>query len=845
MKRLRYSAPGLVLCLVFQALILPLQTCALPTKSGVTLKNALGTTAIPYRHHRYEFSCCYWFREHIGTTKRKRRVISIMAHSRDAMIGKITHDGVISSTNEKSLASPSTGVFLRLCPKCNGEGKLSKAVSKKARLRKQRRMYQEKQKSEQENIQCDNGKRIKRMPSDTTSSSTTSERDSHDISKKREEELQLPKTLRRWDPCSKCDQSGLLISSNITRRRSFPSSITTTHKRPFVAIVGGGIGGIALAVALQHRGIPYMVYEKDSRFDQRRQGYGLTLQQARRALQALGIFEKDDVGDVISNISSKLLEEHAVTSTKHVVHTPDGNQVGEWGLRRWVREDKDTKNTPKNSGENGSGICEINRRNGISIDERYVDNNTTTNCNSKPSNKSTDKGTSTRMKPRTTSAKNRKRRQNLHIPRQTLRRALLEALKEASCLGTVDVADAAKLLAVDTNCTKSVNATSTKCLSDDDYRSLNISWGHKLVSIEPVVPGPFANGVKLSFETIDECGSGRGIVTSQASLVVGCDGIRSSVREQLFCANADGNKKLKTLDAKQPDSSIMGLRYLKCVVILGICSLGDLFPHEMGDNQEETTQKQKQKQIELSPLLDGETVFQTADGTTRIYLMPYSKKNNEYMWQLSFPVLDEDVAIALSKRGPKALKEEALRRCQSWHVPIPDILNTTPVELVSGYPVYDRDILTADSLSDSRKYMTKPIATLGDGKKQNITSNHVSFQNHSTSLFVSFPITLLGDAAHPMSPFKGQGANQALLDALSLARSLYRIHCCEGRSLEEVLKHYESEMLDRSAKKVRASSAAAQFLHTDIAIQEGDVTRGAAAAVVNSASFTIEESKAP
>lgn len=73
-----------------------------------------------------------------------------------------------------------------------------------------------------------------------------------------------------------------------------------------------------------------------------------------------------------------------------------------------------------------------------------------------------------------------------------------------------------------------------------------------------------------------------------------------------------------------------------------------------------------------------------------------------------------------------------------------------------------------------------------------------------------------------------QGANQALLDALSLARSIYRVHCRDGRSLIDALELYEKEMIDRSSTKVRASGEAAEFLHTEIAIQEGDVTRGAA-----------------
>jgi hypothetical protein len=53
---------------------------------------------------------------------------------------------------------------------------------------------------------------------------------------------------------------------------------------------------------------------------------------------------------------------------------------------------------------------------------------------------------------------------------------------------------------------------------------------------------------------------------------------------------------------------------------------------------------------------------------------------------------------------------------------------------------------------------------------------------------------------------------------------LYRIS-----DRREALKLYKEEMLARSAVKVTASAEAAQFLHSDVAIQEGNVTRAAAA----------------
>ena len=38
-----------------------------------------------------------------------------------------------------------------------------------------------------------------------------------------------------------------------------------------IGIVGGGLGGVALARALQRRRIPYVVFEKDDCFEQRSQ----------------------------------------------------------------------------------------------------------------------------------------------------------------------------------------------------------------------------------------------------------------------------------------------------------------------------------------------------------------------------------------------------------------------------------------------------------------------------------------------------------------------------------------------------------------------------------------------
>lgn len=416
--------------------------------------------------------------------------------------------------------------------------------------------------------------------------------------------------------CLNCSGSGLLHSA------SHP--VADKENYPHVAIIGAGIGGVALAVACLHRGIPFTLYERDSNFDARSQGYGLTLQQASKAIEGLGIFSLKE----------------GVVSSRHLVHTTKGKIIGEWGNRKWIQAD----------------------------------------------------------------AKTYTKRSNVHIARQALRLALLEQL------GGQDA----------------------------------VQWGHQLLDFKEGE----GNGVHLTFQADGK------IKNSTADIVVGADGIRSSVRRLLI------------------GEDITPLRYLGCIVILGICPLGTL----EGIN---------------SSLLDSATVFQTANGNERIYIMPYT--SDSVMWQLSFPMIETE-AKALSAMGPQALKEEACRRTQ-WHDPIPQILAATLEAQISGYPVYDRELL-------------KPELLVKAGQ-----------------------VTLIGDAAHPMSPFKGQGANQALLDALTLARGISRgcrplSQWREAGIRKSVLTDFELEMLERSATKVKDSAEAAQFLHSEIVLHESDAPRG-------------------
>lgn len=76
-------------------------------------------------------------------------------------------------------------------------------------------------------------------------------------------------------------------------------------------------------------------------------------------------------------------------------------------------------------------------------------------------------------------------------------------------------------------------------------------------------------------------------------------------------------------------------------------------------------------------------------------------------------------------------------------------------------------------------------------------------------------ITLMGDAAHVMPPFAGEGANMAMLDALELSEHLTDYHY---DTLEEAISEYEIKMHKRAAKAIKKSLENGERMHSETAL---------------------------
>ena len=118
-----------------------------------------------------------------------------------------------------------------------------------------------------------------------------------------------------------------------------------------------------------------------------------------------------------------------------------------------------------------------------------------------------------------------------------------------------------------------------------------------------------------------------------------------------------------------------------------------------------------------------------------------------------------------------AAKDRLTAMFAPWHAPIPAILQATPPAAILRNDIFDRP----------------PVEIWGAAR-----------------------VTLLGDAAHPMTPNLGQGACQAIEDALVLARHLRR-----GTDAASSLRRYEADRIPRTRFIVNASRRVGQLFQVE------------------------------
>jgi 2-polyprenyl-6-methoxyphenol hydroxylase-like FAD-dependent oxidoreductase len=168
------------------------------------------------------------------------------------------------------------------------------------------------------------------------------------------------------------------------------------------------------------------------------------------------------------------------------------------------------------------------------------------------------------------------------------------------------------------------------------------------------------------------------------------------------------------------------------------------------------------------PLVDGGYFMTLGDDGTSVFCYRQGA-----IVHLSYTV-HVDAETRVAGRLPRDLLGLLIDGTADWHAPIPQIAGAVDPKSVVVRGYYDRE----------------PATRIREGR-----------------------VWLIGDAAHPMSPFRGEGGNMAMLDALKLAEFL-----AAGGSDEMAMK-VEADIVKRGRRAVLQSRRAADQFHTTDRLQ--------------------------
>ena len=316
-----------------------------------------------------------------------------------------------------------------------------------------------------------------------------------------------------------------------------------------------------------------------------------------------------------------------------------------------------------------------------------------------------------------------------------------------------------------------------------------------------------------------------GTVVKDVDVLVGADGVRSEVMKGVAGVYSLASSSSERAGGSSPSPSVAPLpsasgAYFGIMLILGISPFQHPLLHERG--------------------------FYTLSGDARLFTMPFAGGSLDSpdsdsdsdsapssprltMWQLSYNLPSLDAALLLRRAGPEALLSEALRVSLGWHDPVSSLISASPLDTVWGSPLYDRFPTPLNGGGGNGGGGGGVVVgggadggggrVLGGGSVPKKRGGGGGGASLEPSKLFGGRLVCLGDAAHAMSPFKGQGANQALLDGPLLAEWLCEKKC---KDVATAIKCFEREMVQRTGKKVRDSREAAKIYHSMEGVEGGE-----------------------